>query len=104
WGTDGSRSAEFLLHEYEREWSFFLSNEESGDKRVTFLWTLTAALLAGFGALATNEKMRDSRQTDMILGFGCVATGLVVVFGWQDFVRILKRNCKTDKHKIHLKR
>ena len=95
-------SDEFLLQEYERLWTSFLNNEESGDKRVTFLWTLAGALLAGLGALATNEKMQEARHLDLILIFGCVASVMVFLFGWQTFARVLRRNCASDGHKRRL--
>jgi hypothetical protein len=100
--TENDSSAEFLLHEFDREWNFFLSNEEAGDKRVTFLWTLTAALLAGFGALATSDKMGASENLEFLLAFGFLGSALVFVFGWQTFRRVLKRNISTDRAKRNL--
>src|SRR5438128_1078805 len=74
-------SEEFLLKEYEHESNFFLSNEESGDKRVTFLWTLAAAVLGGLGALATSDKIKE-QHIALFLIVGCLTTAFVVVFGW----------------------
>ncbi|HEY0549700.1 MAG TPA: hypothetical protein VGF13_08865, partial [Verrucomicrobiae bacterium] len=101
---DPGPGAEFLLHEFEREWSFSLSNEESGDKRITFLWSLAAALIAGVGALGMSEKMKDAKDVDLILAFSCVATAMVFLFGGQTFVRVLRRNQTSDNHKRRLNR
>jgi hypothetical protein len=98
WPAQASR--EFLLSEYGHVSQAFLSNEESGERRLNVLVGLIAAVTAAIG-LAFEGRDRELRTLGFVAGASCA---VLLVFGLATLRRIMERNLATDEYLEALRR
>lgn len=89
---DTSGSRELLLSDYKYLCDCFWKNEELGERRVTILTTLVAAVMAAIVGLA-------KEQSPYIEAASVFAASGLAVIGFMTLLRILKRNEATDGYK-----
>jgi hypothetical protein len=87
------RADRFLLEEYRRLASLFQSNEETGERRVSFFVTLTAAVMAAVVTLLTRSSGPAS------LGLALAGLVILLLLGAMTLVRVVHRNRTTDRYK-----
>ena len=86
-------STEFLLKDFEHWAASYATNEELGEKRLTLLTGLVAAVLAGLAALATENGTVNWAR---VQGIATPALAGLLVFGVLTLLRVLRRNCVTQ--------
>lgn len=88
------RAMDFLLEEYRGHESAIFESERTGETRVNFFLTVTAAI---FAALLFNEiGLMDPRGVGPRLAPVAVLAALLI-FGWLTLARVVHRNLRTDR-------
>jgi hypothetical protein len=90
---------DLLLADLQLFESTMARNEETGEKRFSFLISLLTAVGGGLGALYTADDVDTARVTDVAAG----ASVVLAVFALLTYLRLLHRNRVTDEHKDTLK-
>jgi hypothetical protein len=87
---------ELLLADYRYLCDSFWRNEEMGERRVTILTTIVAAVIAAIAALLEKKTGQDNGA---VLAISIFASGALFVLGLVTLLRIVKRNETTDGYK-----
>ncbi len=94
-GAETAMSAEkLLLADLEHFGEMFRWNEETGERRVSFLITLVTAILAALVALATSDPPPDAMKE---IAAGALIS--VLVIGIITFLRMLQRDRVSKEYK-----
>jgi len=92
---ENDRLKSLLLEEYKHLCESYLSNEELGERRVTFFLTLTTAVIAAIVAIQKGVISVADGRVGPILVVGLV---VLLMFGIVTLVRIIRRNERTDEY------
>jgi hypothetical protein len=90
---------DLLLADLQHFESAMARNEETGEKRFSFLISLLTAVGGGLGALYTSRDVIRARVVDVAGGACLVLAG----FAFLTFLRLVHRNRVTDRHKATLR-
>lgn len=90
---------DLLLADLEHFESAMARNEETGEKRFSFLISLLTAVGGGLGALYTSRDVVPARVSDVAAGASLALAG----FAFLTFLRLVHRNRVTDEHKATLR-
>jgi hypothetical protein len=97
--VESDNDRDFLKTLYGRYAELFVENEDIGEKRVTILVSLVAAIISISGILSA-PALQDTEHVPFLLGLSAL-TGLLL-FGLVTFRRIIQRNIITDDYKVKL--
>lgn len=95
-GATSSGADAFLLEEYKHLSALLRQNEDAGDKRITFLLSLTTAVGSGLAVLASKET---GLAIENLLKVANVALAVLLALGVVTLRRVHKRNMTTDSYK-----
>lgn len=90
---------DLLLADMQHFESAMARNEETGEKRFSFLISLLTAVGGGLGALYTSRDVVPARVIDVAAGAGLALAG----FAFLTFLRLIHRNRVTDGYKLTLR-
>ena len=91
---------DLLLADLQHFESAMARNEETGEKRFSFLISLLTAVGGGLGALYTSRDVVPARVVDVAAGASLALAG----FAFLTFLRLVHRNRVTDGYKLTLRR
>lgn len=102
-GEYSSKIDEFLLHEFDHNAAALLQNEEAGEKRVQFFFTVVTAVFGIVGLAFRSETVPLTEQ--LAASWAPVSLGLLLllILGLWTTSRIVQRNVTTDQHKFVLR-
>jgi hypothetical protein len=87
---------ELLLADLERFTASLRGNEELGEKRFNFYFSLVTAVAGGLVALAAAKDLRPGFPRETICQYGVAA---LLIFGLITYMRTLQRNRATEEYK-----
>jgi hypothetical protein len=90
---------DLLLADLQHFESAMARNEETGEKRFSFLISLLTAVGGGLGALYTSMDVVPARVLDVAAGGSLALAG----FAFLTWLRMVHRNRVTDRHKATLR-
>jgi hypothetical protein len=90
---------DLLLADLQHFENAMARNEETGEKRFSFLISLLTAVGGGLGALYTSNDVDPARVSQVAAGASLALAG----FAFLTFLRLVHRNRVTDEHKSTLR-
>jgi hypothetical protein len=90
-----------VLAEYQHLGESFLRNEEDGEKRATFLFTLAGGAGAVLAFLIGDDVRIQPWTIDPLV---ISSLAIIAAVGYLTFVRVIRRNVATDRYKRGLNR
>lgn len=90
---------ELLRCDLERFTASLRSNEELGEKRFNFYFSLVTAVAGGLVALSATKDLRQGFPRETICQYGVAG---LLLFGLVTFMRTLQRNRVTEEYKATL--
>jgi hypothetical protein len=87
---------DLLVAEFEHTGEALLRNEEDGEKRVTFLISISGGVLAVLGFLLGSDKILDPGEPQPLVVF---ALAILCGLGLLTLTRVVARNVTSDRYK-----
>lgn len=99
--TDDGAFRALLLAEYDHVANSLLRNEEDGEKRVTFLITLSGGVAAALGLVLGKDTVLSAAERHPL---ALLTLAILFALGYLTLVRVVTRNVASDRYKGGLDR